>query len=407
MRPRTLVNLVVLAVFAAGCVAGLGALAGGMGLPLPVVGQHGWRLQASFAEAEGVVAQDDVDVSGVQVGKVLGVAPDGRNGALVTMEIDGDVHLRNDVKAYTRPKSLIGEKYVELIRTPRSTAPIIGNGFRIARARTGQAIEIDDIMNMLDPQTRASLSASLRELGVAVDGRGQDINQSIPAVEQTAANLRPIAQIEERRQQQLNRILVDLATILQTLAEEQDALGRVVDSGDTAISAIAQRDQDLAGTVQQADKLVISLDQVMSDLTPADRASLQKAPSTIQSGRELLAQLNPVIDQILPELLLAQVNYPNNQLDVSNGDAITLAQEWLSAFSQTDSNGHSFRITPVLDPQTAVQPGVQLPVNLSPGPAQPASAASPGAPAAAPVPEKDASGGVIPAVVQMLLGMPS
>lgn len=405
MRARTLLNLVVLVVFAAGCITGLGVLASGMGLQLPV-GQHGWRLQASFGQAEGVVSQADVDVSGVKVGKVLQVTGDGHNGALVTMQIDSDVHLRNDVKAYVRPKSLIGEKYVELIRTPRSTAPIVSDGFRIARGHTGQAIEIDDVLNMLDAPTRASMTSSLRELGVAVDGRSQDINQSIPQVEQTATNLRPLAQLADRRQQQLNRILIDLATIIQTLADEQAALGRVVTSGDAAISAVAQRDKDLAGTVQQANTLVISLDKIMADLTPADRASLQKAPGTIQSGRALLAQLNPVIDQILPELLLAQVNYPNNQLDVTNADALTLAQEWLSAFSQRDSLGHSFRITPVLDPQTAVQPGVQLPVNLSPGPGQPAPSPNPSA-ATSTVPSRDASGQLIPSVVQMLLGLPS
>jgi phospholipid/cholesterol/gamma-HCH transport system substrate-binding protein len=405
MRPRTLGNLIVLVAFAVFCTGGLGFLAAGMGMPVPLV-QQGWQLKASFLQAEGLVSQADVDISGVKVGKVLSVAQQG-DGVLVTMQIDDrQVRLRQDVKAYVRPKSLIGEKFVELVRAPHSSAPYVGGGFQIARDHTGQAIEIDSILNSLDPQTRASLSQSLRELGVAVDGRASDVNQSIPQVEQAAANLRPLAQTADRRQQQLDRILVDLATIMQALADEQNALGRVVDSGDTTMTAISNRNSDLAGTVDQANTLMLSLDRIFQDVTPADRASLQNAPGTIQDGRALLSQLNPTIDQLLPELLLAQINYPNNQLDVSNADARSLAEEWLSAFAQRDSLGHSFRITPVMDPSVAVKPGLQSPVNLSPSPqagSQPGAATLPGQP---PVPTQDASGALIPSVIQLLLGLP-
>ena len=398
---RVTINLAALLVFAVFCLGGLGYLAVGMGLQVPLA-QQGWRLQADFAQADGLVPQSDVDVSGIRVGKVVSVQSDGSNGALATMQVDGRVHLRQDVRAYVRPKSLIGEKYVELIRTPRSNAAVVADGFRIRRANTGEAIEIDTILNSLDPQTRAALSSSLRELGVAVNGQAANINQSIPQVDQATANLRPLAQVADRRQQELDRILVDLAIIMQALADEQQALGQVVDSGNTALGAIANRDKDLAGTVQQANTLMISLDSIFKDLTPADRESLQKAPPTIQSGRALLSQLNPTVDRLLPELLLAQINYPNNQLNVSSGDATTLAQEWLSAFAQRDSNGHAFRITPIMDLNNAVK----LPVASAPAGA-PQGAAVPqpqAAPAPGDVQTQDASGGLIPAVVQLLLG---
>src|SRR5207248_190535 len=114
--------------------------------------------------------------------------------------------------------------------------------------------------------------------GVAVAGRQDDVNAAIPEVEQAAANLRPIAQVADARQQQIDRILTDLAVILAALADEQDALGRVIVSGDTATGALARRDQQLAGTIQQADKLFASLDQVLTATTPADRAALARAP---------------------------------------------------------------------------------------------------------------------------------
>ena len=401
MRRRTTANLAMVGAFALLCVGGLGFLAVSMGLNVPGV-QLGWRLEASFAGVQGLVPQSDVDVSGVRVGRVTAISADGAGGALVDMEIDRGVRLRQDVRAVLRPKTAIGEKFVELVRRPGSTAAYVADGFRVPRAQTGQAVEIDDVLNQLDPQTRAALSSSLRELGVAVNGRQDDVNAALPEVEQAAANLRPLARVADARQQQIDRILTDLAVILAALADEQDALGHVIVSGDAASGALAKRDQELAGTIQQADRLFASLDQVLADTTPADRASLARAPGTVQAGRQLVSTLNPAVDRLLPELLLAQVAYPNNQLSVSHPEAVSLAFEWISAFSQTDSQGNAFRITAIADPSTILR-APALPVTppvVSQPPLPQASAAGQAAAGAAP------QAGLIPSAIQMLLGLP-
>ena len=77
------------------------------------------------------------------------------------------------------------------------------------------------------------------------------------------------------------------------------------------------------------------------------RASLAGAPGTINAGSHTLSLTNPSVDQLIPALLLGQVNYPNDQLTVSNQESIDLAREWISAFFQHDVNGNSFRITSI------------------------------------------------------------
>ena len=404
MRGRTLTGLAMVGAFALLCVGGLAFLAVSMGLDVPgVQGLSGsWRLEASFAGVEGLVAQSDVDVSGVRVGRVTAITPDPHGGVVVTMLVDRGVRLRQDTRALLRPKTAIGEKFVELVRRTGSTAPYAADGYRLPVTQTGQAVELDDVLAQLDPQTRAALSSSLRELGVALNGRQDDVSAAIPAVEQAAANLRPLARVADARQREIDRILTDLAVILSALADEQDALGHVIVSGDTATSALAARDQELAGTIQQADRLFASLDQVLADTTAANRASLAQAPATIASGRQLISTLNPAVDRLLPELLLAQVNYPNNQLSVSHPEAVTLAHEWISAFSQTDSQGHSFRMTVLLDPATALrQPA--LPSTLNPLPVGGSAAAVPGTAAAV----AGAEPGLVPSAVQLILGLPA
>lgn len=408
IRKRSLANLVILLTFAALCFGGLGYLAKGMGMSIPFT-QQGWTLKARFTQADGLVPQSDVYESGVHVGKVLSMQPDGSKGVVVTMRIDSDVRLHQDVQAYVQPKTAIGDTYVNLLRKQNSTAPMVTSGYVIPLARTGQSVPLDTILNNMDPATRAAMSQSLQQLGVAVSGRSSDIQTTIPQLDQVMANLQPLAQVGDARQRDLNQILIYLAVIMRSLAQEQTSLGQLVNSGDTALGAVAARDKDLGGTVRQADQFMTSLDTILHGLTPADRASLRESPATLQAGLKLVSELNPAIDRLLPELLLAQVNYPNNQNSVASKSSESVAMEWISAFSQRDSQGNLQRMTPIADTGTAVGPP------LSPsGPAsgQPSGTGGTGGTVPPPVPStpsipaKDAAGNPIPPVAQMLLEIP-
>lgn len=343
---RLVSNALLFAFFAAFCIAGLLFTAVNLGLQLP--GQSGYTIKAEFTSAEGLVNYADVMIAGVRVGHVVKQeqAPDG--GTVVTMTLDKTYDLRTDTRAIVRPKSLLGEKYVELIRNPGSSAGALASGAEIPKTQTGEAVSIDDVLNNMDPATRAAMSQSLQQLGVALNNNAANVNQSITPIDQTVQNLQPLAETGTRRQQQLDRILTDLNTIMQSLADEQQQLGSIVDSGNNVMGTIAQRDQDLAGTVSQANTLFTSLDQIFADLTPYDRQSLEESPATIEAARQMLAVSSPEVARLFPELLLGQINYPNDQLEVTQTNALHLALEWVSAFSQQDVNGNSFRIASIV-----------------------------------------------------------
>lgn len=385
---RIVTNGIAFVLFTAFCVVGILFTAVNLGLQVPLPGQQPFLVKADFKSAEGLVQYADVDIAGIKVGNVVaqGQAPDG--GTIVTMKLDKPYQLRSDARAVVRPKSLLGEKYVELIRTPGSSAPVLTSGATLPQKQTGDAVSIDDVMNNMDAPTRAAMSQSLQQLGVALNNNAQNVNSSIDPIDQTVRNLQPLAQTGTRRQQQLDRILTDLNKIMQAFADEQQQLGDVVDSGNSVMSAIAARDQDLAGTVTQADTFFTNLDQIFGDLTPYDRQSLQESPATIAATRQMLAVSSPEVARLFPELLLGQINYPNNQLEVTQSNAIELAIEWMSAFSQVDQNGYSFRIVSIFGCETVeIQSYAQKDCNQKggplPAPAASAPAAAPATPAAA------------------------
>lgn len=365
-RGRIISNLALITGFAVLCVAMGGWLAFNIGLHVP--GQSGYRLIADFSEATGVVTQDEVRVSGVKVGSVVDLTPAPGGGTRVTMQLDPKIRMRSDVRAVIRPKSLLGTKYVELVRTPGSSASYLPSGAVIPKDQTGEAVEIDSVLNNMDPETRTAFSETLRQLGVALDGRASDVNQSITNLDQVTANLRPLAQIGDRRQEEIARILTDLAIIMQALADEQDALGTLIDSGDQVFAGIAARDADLGGAVANANGFFGSLDAVFSTpgVTQADRTSLANAPSTIIEGQHTLSLLNTNSQQFIPALLIGQVSYPADQLTISNPESVSLAAEWISAFSQHDINGNSFRITNITGNNSVEPPSSQPPSSSDP-----------------------------------------
>src|SRR5256714_11993713 len=344
MARRTFVSVVMVMAFAAACLFGLGFIALNMGLHGPWSNE--FAVNAEFASANGLVPQAEVRVSGVHVGTVLAIDDGNDGGALVRMALQPDIRLRQDTRAVIRPKTLLGEKFVELVRPQGSDQAYLQSGATIPKAQTGQAIEIDDILNAMDAPTRKAMSESFRQLGIALDDRQRDIGAALPPLDATMANLRPLARVGESRQQELDRILTNLNTIMQALADEQDQLGRLVDSGDTVMSGIASRDKALAGTVRNGAAVFGSLDAAFNGVTSADRSSLQKSPATIAAGRRTLGLTNPQVDQLLPEFLLGQISYPNDQLNITDAESLTPAAERISAFLQQDATGyHSLRIT--------------------------------------------------------------
>ena len=108
--PAQLISMIV---FAFSCFALILFLWVSFGGPVPLKPQ-GYRVNVTFNEAVQLATEADVRISGVPVGKVKKVEPEGgRTDA--TLEIESRyAPLPDDVKAILRSKTLLGETYVEL-----------------------------------------------------------------------------------------------------------------------------------------------------------------------------------------------------------------------------------------------------------------------------------------------------
>ena len=126
----------------------------------------------------------DVKVRGVIVGEVM-EARSGADGAVLTLGIKPNKinQIPDNVTASILPKTLFGEKYVELVipKGTASDAPKLKKGDRITQ--TALPIEVEKVLNDIYPLLRAvqpaELNYTLNALAGALEGRGEAIGENI------------------------------------------------------------------------------------------------------------------------------------------------------------------------------------------------------------------------------------
>ncbi|HEX6173009.1 MAG TPA: outer membrane lipid asymmetry maintenance protein MlaD [Candidatus Binatia bacterium] len=100
-------------------------------------GATGYVVYADFSSVAGLKVGDPAEIAGVRIGKVesLGLVDD---RARVTLRLDTNVKLQDDVIASVRARGLIGDKFVLI--TPGASDNIIPPGGRIRETESPQDI---------------------------------------------------------------------------------------------------------------------------------------------------------------------------------------------------------------------------------------------------------------------------
>ncbi|HEU4979544.1 MAG TPA: MlaD family protein, partial [Solirubrobacteraceae bacterium] len=179
-----------------------------------------YRIDAVVPDAAELVAGNDVDVGGARVGRVARVSAgfaDGRPVAVLALVLDKTLEpLPADTLVTVRQRSNIGLKYVEL-RPGRARTPVPQDGTLPLRDAI-PAVDLDQVLNTLDPRTRRAAADAVSALGVGLAGRGADLGEAFG---------------------NLPRIMGDLEVVGRTLAGPQADLRGFVDGAASAAAAIA------------------------------------------------------------------------------------------------------------------------------------------------------------------------
>ncbi|MDQ0748049.1 phospholipid/cholesterol/gamma-HCH transport system substrate-binding protein [Streptomyces africanus] len=185
----------------------------------------------------------DVKLRGLLVGEVREVRADGTKATLdIALKPEHVAHIPSDVHARLLPKTLFGEKYVDLVPPAGSSARPIRAGDVITQDRTRVGIEVQQLMNDLLPLLRTvqpgKLNATLSAFATALEGRGDRIgdnltrveaylrrlNPHLPSLKEDIARFADVAEVYGDAAPDLMEILRNTVTTSRTITEQKDRL---------------------------------------------------------------------------------------------------------------------------------------------------------------------------------------
>jgi ABC-type transporter Mla subunit MlaD len=257
-------------------------------------GMH--EMQISFPSADGLVAGSDVLEAGAQVGTVSALEPTPSQGALVTIEVsDSHWPLHAGLVADIRPKSLLGEEYVDLHDGPHS-GPVYDASAVLRAPANADPVELDQFINSLDPATRTAVRVLLDDLGAGVAAQGPSLNAALAAAKVDLANLAVTGTTLNDRDPDLDKILVGLDGVLGriTTNDELTQISQLIVNGQATLDDIESVQSPFSRQFTDAAVSLSELNTAVDGAVPSLRRTLSIAPALMANLEEetgLLAKL--------------------------------------------------------------------------------------------------------------------
>ncbi len=326
------------------------------GGPVPLKSKS-YQITAYFPEAVQLAKESDVRIGGVSVGKVKSIelAPpsdrlDGQDLTEATIEIEPQfAPISTDARAILRQKTLLGETYVELTSgskptdgATKETASLpavslgaaahnsdastqgvesIPEGGSLGISQTQNQTQIDEIFNALDEQTRASFQRWQQNAAVAIQNRGQDLNDALGNLGPFLTNASDVLGILRRQKAELKGLVRDTGTVFDALSQDSNALHGAIVNSNEAFDALASQQRALRNTFQifptfeNETRLTLDrLDSFQRNTLPLVK-SLQPVARdispTLRSVRQLSPHLSSIFDDLDDLVRVSKRGFPN------------------------------------------------------------------------------------------------
>jgi phospholipid/cholesterol/gamma-HCH transport system substrate-binding protein len=221
----------------------------------------------------------DVKFQGVLVGQVRTISSDGTSATIhLAMDRDSIHLLPANIDAAIIPKTLFGEKYVDLRMPARPSTARLAAGGDIHQSTTSVELGavFDQLVPILQTLKPAQVSVLLSTLAQALDGRGSQLGQTLTMVRSFLRQVNP----------QLDTVTDDIRDLGTTANIYADSTADLV----TVLSNANQISDDLL--VPQEKKFAAFLDGVIRTATTSRDVLAANAPNLIT----LTGRARPVLE---------------------------------------------------------------------------------------------------------------
>jgi len=318
----------------------------------------GYRLKAVFATAVNIAPSAPVRIAGVDVGKVSSISRKGATG-LVNMEIESKgLPIHADATMKIRPRLFLeGNWFIELQPGSPSTKTL-PSGATIPITQTSDPVQLDQILDALNTDTRANLQNFLAGYGDALtrkptpaedaeqdpDVRGLNAAQALnKSYHRGPSALRGSAIVSQAvtgtEAHDLSKLVTSIGKVSAALNVHEQELGELIGNFNTFFHSFAVQASSLSTTVallpstlHNANSAFVSLDAA---LPPFRTFALDLIPGTREIPATISAAL-PWIEQVQASLAPSELGGVAKGLVAATPSLARLFGEQPAFFQQTD-----------------------------------------------------------------------
>jgi ABC-type transporter Mla subunit MlaD len=291
--------------------------------------KHGFRLKAQFATVLDIHPKSPVRIAGVDVGHVTSIQRDGNTG-LVDMEIETHgLPIHEDATLKIRPRLFLeGNWFVEL-QPGSPSAKTISSGYTIPIAQTSDPVQLDQVLDALNTETRANLQSFLINAGEALtrkpeapenaeqdpEVRGLNAAQALNKLYVHApAGLRGGAVINQAvggtEPHDLSKLIASIGKVTSALNVHEQDLSELIPNFNTFFTALAAQSTSLTSLVAELPSSLLGLDRGLAGLDAS-------FPPTRAFSHDILPGLrntNTTVAAVLPWIEQTQASFGSSEL---------------------------------------------------------------------------------------------
>jgi virulence factor Mce-like protein len=321
--------------------------------------KHGYQLKGVFASAVNIKPKSPVRIGGIDVGKVTGIKREGSTG-LVSMEIENKgLPIHDDATLKVRPRIFLeGNWFVEM-QPGSPSAPTLSSGATIPIAQTSDPVQLDQVLNALNTDTRANLQTFLIEYGAALtrnpnaaedaeqeaEVRGINAAQALnKAYHRGGKALRATAVLNQAitgtEPHDLSTLVASIGKVTAALNVHEQQLGEFVENFSIFFRALAAQSQPLRATVAELPSSLTNIRRGLASLDasfPPTRAFAHALVPGVKTTNQTVAASLPWIEQVRLSLAPSELGGVAEGLVQATPSLARLVNEQVPLFQQTDA----------------------------------------------------------------------
>jgi phospholipid/cholesterol/gamma-HCH transport system substrate-binding protein len=254
------------------------------------------------ANAGQLVKGNLVKVGGFKAGLVESIALASDNQAVIRIKVDdgGVLPLHEGTRAEIRLSSLssVAGRYVSLLPGPNNK-PVLEDGATLAAEDVSAPVELDQLFSVFNEETRRAFRSALRGSATIYRGRAAEANRALRALNPALTELATTAHEVGRDDANLERFLVQSASVMTVVAQHDPELDSALRDASTTATALAARRRDLQTALRRAPGAFAQASSTLRRLAPAGR-ELQTTLRLARPVAPRLATLIRTLGTLLP-----------------------------------------------------------------------------------------------------------